>query len=371
MAINLLNLEPVKASTDLSSYASFIYGIPKIGKTTFVHDLYGDDVLFIATEKRHKVLTGAYVQYISSWVEYTTIMGQLRNPKLKDRFKVVVIDTVENLYEMLEKYILAKYNKTEFGQVDWGKDWTDLKKSWKDGITMPERLGYTPCFVSHATQITAKIPVSGILESKVDSEIMTLKEDKKSNEKYYEYTRYVPDLKDKVMAPINKMVDNILFMTNTIDTNGEEQRVIHLRDSLQWQAGSTFTGIDPVIPLDAKAYNDAVERALGLIDPSQTKSERETLSIDKPKYDFDKVMKKAKSLGVKFHKAGQMNALNRIVDEVFGAGQKLTEATKDQIEPLVVAVARMEEAYKEIDKKLKAEAKAKATKEDKTEEKEA
>ena len=41
MAINLLNLEPIKASTDLASYTSFIYGVPKIGKTSFVHKLYG------------------------------------------------------------------------------------------------------------------------------------------------------------------------------------------------------------------------------------------------------------------------------------------------------------------------------------------
>lgn len=341
--IDLLNLQPVKASTDLSSYTSFIYGIPKIGKTTFIHKLYGDRVLFIATEKRHKVLVGANVQYVSSWIEYLTVLAQLRNPKIKERFDVVAIDTVENLYRMLESYILAKYNQTEFGQVDWGKDWVDLKNDWSNNLQMIEKLGYTPVFVSHATQITTKIPVSGILQTQVN-ENMTLKKDKKSGEQYYEFLKYVPDLKDKVMAPINKMVDNILFMTMTADEEGNECRVIHLRETLQWQAGSTFEGIDPVIPLDAEAYKQAVENAINKIDPSQLKDEKESVGLEEQQeLDFEELMKEAKELGVKFHKAGRMEEVQRIVDEVFGAGNKLTEAKKTQVQPLYIAVQKMKE----------------------------
>lgn len=343
MAIDLLNLEPVKASTDLASYTMFIYGIPKIGKTTFVYNLYGDRVLFVATEKRHKVLVGANVQYISSWVEYLQVLSQLRNPKVKEKFDVIAIDTVENLYKMLEEYILAKYGKTEFGQVEWGKDWVDLKNDWQKNIQKIERLGYTPVFIAHATQVTTKIPASGILKEQVN-DTMTLKKDRKTGEEYYEFIKYVPDLKDRVMAPINKMVDNILFMTITADEDGKEHRVIHLRETLQWQAGSTFEGIAPVIPLDAEAYKKAVEDAINKIDPAYLKDERESLGIEQQEeLDYDKLMKEAKELGVQFHKAGRMDEVNRIVEEVFGAGNKLTDATKEQVQPLFVAVQKMKE----------------------------
>jgi len=342
MAINLMDLEPIKASTDLSSYTAFIYGIPKIGKTTFIHKLYGSRVLFIATEKRHKVLVGANVQYVSTWTEYLTVLAQLRNPKIKEKFDVVAIDTVENLYQMLEQYILAKYNKTEFGQVDWGKDWTDLKKDWKDGLQMIEKLGYTPVFVSHATQVNVKIPVAGILQDQVN-ETMTLVEDKKTKEQYYEFTKYVPDLKDKVMAPINKMVDNILFMTLTTDERLQEHRVIHLRETLQWQAGSTFTGIAPVVPLDAEAYKKAVSDAIDLIDDSQKKEERESTGMQEETLNFNELMDEAKEIAFKLHQAGRMDEVQRIVDETFGAGNKLTDATKHQAQPLFIAVQKLKE----------------------------
>lgn len=342
MAINLMDLQPVKASTDLSSYTSFIYGTPKIGKTTFVHKLYGDRVLFIATEKRHKVLVGANVQYVSSWMEYLTVLAQLRNKKLQDKFDVIAIDTVENLYQMLEAYILSKYNTTEFGQVDWGKDWVDLKNDWKNNIQMIEKLGYSPLFISHATQILTKIPVSGMLQEDVN-ETMTLKEDKKTKEKYYEFMKYAPDLKDKVMAPINKMVDNILFMTVTADEHMQEHRVIHLRETLQWQAGSTFTGIAPVVKLDADAYRQAVSDAIALIDDSQKKDEKESTGMEYEELDFDALMKEAREIALHFHNANRMDEVQRIVDETFGAGNKLTDANKHQVQPLFIAVEKMKE----------------------------
>lgn len=343
MAINLMELEEVKASTDLSSYTKFIYGIPKIGKTTFIYKLYGKRALFIATEKRHKVLVGAKVQYVASWVEYLQVLAQLRNPKIREQYDVVVIDTVENLYAMLEAYILAKYGTTEFGEVDWGKDWVDLKKDWKDGLQNIEKLGYTPVFVSHATQVTTKIPVAGMLQEQVD-ETMTLKKDKKTGEQYYEFLKYVPDLKDKAMAPINKMVDNILFMTIATDQNMQEHRVIHLRETLQWQAGSTFEGIAPVVLLDAEAYKKAVSDAIGLLDESQLKEEKESVGLQEEELDFDAIMAEARDLGMQFHNAKRMDDLQRIVNETFGAGMLLTEAKKHQVQPLFVAVQKMKEA---------------------------
>lgn len=348
MAINLLDLQPVKASSDISSYSNFIFGVPKIGKTTFVSRLYGDRVLFLATENRHKVLIGAHVQNIKTWSDYLSVMSQLRTKKeLKDRYDVVAVDTVENLYKMLELHILAKYGTTEFGQVEWGKDWTDLKKGWVDGLQKIEKAGYTPVFIGHAIKETVKIPKSGMLESAID-ETMTLKTDKKSKEEYYEFQKFVPDLKEKVMAPINKMVDNILFMNMTVDSEMNEQRVIHLRESLQWQAGSTFEGITPVIPLDAEAYKKALKDAIDLIGEDQKVSEKHENDFAKAdSADFDDLMKRAKELGGILAKAGRMEELTRTIEKVFGPGKKLMDARKDQTGTLQEAILQLEDLTQE------------------------
>ena len=41
MAINLLNIQPHKVSTDLTGYITYIYGAPKTGKTTLATQMPG------------------------------------------------------------------------------------------------------------------------------------------------------------------------------------------------------------------------------------------------------------------------------------------------------------------------------------------
>lgn len=345
--IDLKKITPNKVSTDLSSYSAFIYGEVKVGKSSLVHELYGDRVLHIMTEKRYKALDGAFVQYVSSWSEYLQVMRQLKDKQIQERFDVVSVDTVDNLYGFLEKFVAAKYQENSVGERDdlWGGDWTDLRNMWKDGLMKIEQAGYTPVFVSHAIQTTVQIPKSGILESEA-AEIINGKEvlNKKDGQNYIEFTKYVPDLKDKVMAPINKMVDNILFLSQTVDETGQEQRVIHLRESMQWLAGSTFKNIKSPIPLSAKAYQKAVEDAINAV-PAESRKEEQFSDKDivNEKPDFDDLMSEAKSIALAMNKSGKMDRVTAVVEKVFGINAKLTEATPEQLEQLFEAVQLMEE----------------------------
>lgn len=349
--IDIFNIEPVVVPTNPSDYSSLIYGLPKIGKTTLIHDLYKGRVLMLMTEKRFKALAGANVQYISSWPEYLQVMAQLRNPKAQELYDVVSVDTVENLYEMLETFIAGKYNESKVGERQdiWGADHIELRKTWKQGLKLIEQAGFTPNFVSHAIQVMVRIPKSGMLETEYDETIMNVVKDKKDGLDYVEFEKYVPDLKDKVLAPINKMVDNIMFLTTTADQTGQEHRVIHMRDTLQWQAGSTFKDIQTPIALSADALKAAIVAAIGEI-PDEFKSDDKNIltndSSNEAEFDFDKLMAKAKKLAVKFHKADRMDIVTFIVEKYFGLGEKLTSATPTQVQLLSVAVNELENAIK-------------------------
>lgn len=347
MAINLLNIEPNKVSTDATSYSLFIYGPPKSGKTTFIHNLYGKRVLFLATEDRHKALPGAMVQRITSWNDYLQALGQARNPKVKEMFDVIAIDTVENLYAMLEKFVAAKYSENTVGERDdlWGKDWSDLKNNWRDGLRMIENLGYTPCFVAHATQTIQKVPVISTNQDDAEKANAKLVKDKKTDEEFYEVEKWTPDLKDKVLAPVNRMVDNILFLNFAADENGNESRVIHLRETLQWQAGTTFPDIRPVIPATADEYQNAIQEALSKYNLEDTKEERANRVLDEQITTevFNSKMDEAKKLAVEFHKANRMDEVNNIVSEVFGLDKKLTDAKINQYPLVSLVVDRLNE----------------------------
>ena len=346
---SIFNIAPNKVPTRPEDYSTFIYGPPKIGKTTLAYDMFKQRGLFIATEDRHKALPGAMIIRVKSWVDYLTVMGQLRQPQAKELYDTIIVDTAENLYGMLEKYVAAKWKEKTVGERDdlWGKDWTDLRIMWKDGLMMISDAGFVPVFISHATQNTVQIPASGVLDSDLAGstvEKKTVKDKKSGTEsEVYEFLKYQPDLKDKVMGPINKMVDNILFVNTTLNTTtNEEQRVIYLRDTLQWQAGSTFEGIDPIIPLSAAAYRSAVQRAIAKIDKDQT-TDVSTRHKETEEIVFADVMKEVTEYAKGFHAAKQMEEITQISNDVFGLGNKITQATEDQAELLVSALEKIKD----------------------------
>lgn len=350
---NIFEITPNVVPTDPTEYSTFIYGVPKIGKSTLAYEMYKERGLFIATEDRHKALPGAMVIRVTTWVEFLTIMGQLRQPNAKDLYDVVILDTIENLYGMLEKFVAVKYKEKTVGERKdiWGADWVDMKKMWKEGLNMIPEAGFIPCFIAHATEQVVQIPASGVLQSDLEGATVELKvvqdkDDKSKTLEVYEFQKYMPDMKDKVFAPINKMVDNILFANTTLDVStGQEQRVLYLRDTLQWMAGSTFKDIDPIIPLDAKEYTKAVKRALGKVDKKQTT--KESVRKVKEELNYKEIMSKVKNAGTAFHKAGKLDKLNAISESVFGLGEKMTDASEAQVELLSLALNMIEEKAKD------------------------
>lgn len=337
------DIKTVKVSADPAQYSTFVYGPVKIGKSTFVHKMFGDRVLMVMTEMRDRGLTGAKTIPINSWSEYLQLGRLLKKPEMKERFDVIAIDTVDNLLDMLNKYVADKYQESVLGEKPgiFGKDWSESKKLWNSGLQIIQQCGYTPYFIGHSQQKTIQIPVSKELEKK-KNQLGSFSEVQNKGVSYLEFEQYQPDLPERSMNPINKMVDQILHLDNMIDENGEMQRVIHTRQSLQWIAGSTFSTMAPVVKLEPGQYKKALQAAID--------AAGETNKTDDPYYtpekddNFSDLMAHATELGTKLHEADKDAELKDIVVATFGADHKLMDATPSQTEQLKVAIMKMEEA---------------------------
>lgn len=343
---SLKNIKPVQISTNVSDYSMLVYGPSKVGKTTFVYDLYKEKVLFLATEDRHKALAGAHVQPISSWADYESVLSALNDDDLKEQYDVVAIDTVENLYDMCEKSILKKYRVKNLNDVAWGKAHGDLKSTWKTKINMISKIGYQPCFIAHSIQKTVRVPVSQMLPTAVDNKAMELKKGEDGEEDFYEYNRFTPDLREKILSPINKNVDNILFINNGVDVNGHEKRVIYLRGSLYFEAGNTFRNVVNHTDLSAEAYKKAIENAIAEY-PDYLQAE-ESFSKDKQfmkedgDWNFDKLKEETTKVASELNKLGKISDVHTVTEDVFGMGISIQrDVTPDQAELLEVVLIKL------------------------------
>lgn len=337
---DLLNIEGNQVPTDAKSYSTFVYGYPKTGKTTFINDLYGEKVLFLATERRHDAIPNAHVINIDSWAEFLKVMKLLKDPKLHEKYDAIALDTVSRFEAYCEQYVLSDLNIEDLSDLGWGKGFNSYNKELEKGLSLIEKSGYTPIFISHAKSETKKVLVSEATDEEKGVDGATVvKEDGKQ---YVEYQKTVPDIKTKFFNMINRIADNILFLDLSVDSKGLEHRKIFYRDNLTHLAGATFRHMPETTDLSADAYSDAVKKAIeseGTDNIVEGKREQ-SKGVE---YDFDSIMKEIAELGKQLQKDGKANERQKVIEEVLGKGRKVKDLDESQAEIASVLVDKLKE----------------------------
>lgn len=316
--LDLTQISPQKVSTDLATYTSMLYGMPKVGKSTFYFELFGKRAIFARTEKGSKAIPGLMGQDIANWSDFMKFKMQLKRKEVRALYDAVVIDTYDNLCIYLERYIKNKYGVDKLNEANggWGEGQNEFTETLMMNLNEIESYGYTIHFISHVATKTEKIP--GTEE---------------------EYEKYIPATKKRGMEVATKMVDNILFGYLTVDPETkQEKRALYTRESLHFQAGTRFKHLKSPLPFSAKAYQDAVNEAIGQYDPEDVKSEVESNVVESQELNFEDLMKEATQIAVAKHKEGRIAEVTAIVEKYLGVGKLLKEATPKQVETVSVIV---------------------------------
>ena len=326
---DLENLEGFKVSRDLGSYTSLIYGVPKIGKTSFAYKMFGQEALFLAFEQGYKTLGGIKVADITKWSDLGKLNKDLKKETVKAKFKVLVIDTADIMDKLAKDYILSSNGIDDMSKLPFGKAYElkdnimfNMIKSWQD-------MGYGIMFISHAKEVKIKIEIND-----------------------EETTKFQPSMERRTLGIISKMCDIIGFgyLVNNEETNKEE-RVLFLRESLRVQAGTRFKYMPSSVPLEAKAFNDALTKAIEMQEnenPDFMTDERIGSVIDTDLI-FEDIMELIVDLVKnKLSPAGHMNEVTKIVETHLGVGSKVTEAVKGQVESCDMILTELENLVVEL-----------------------
>ena len=159
--LNLLDIMPHQVSRDLRGYSVFFYGEPKSGKTTIATKFPRH--LLLAFEKGYNAIPGAMAQPINSWGEFRKVLKQLKDPKVRERFETIIIDTADIAYDLCEKYICANAKRADGGygvdsvaDIPFGKGYTMVAKEYDECLRSIVQMDYGLVLISHAVDKTFK-----------------------------------------------------------------------------------------------------------------------------------------------------------------------------------------------------------------------
>ncbi len=197
--------KPSKAIVDFLAYTLFVYGPPKIGKSSlFKHAGY----FYMAFEKGLKALP-VYKRYIKSWDDFLEYLELLENAceNKECLYNGVVVDTAEKMFDQCLAYVCEKYGMEHPADEEYGKGWERLKREFTRAIVRLEDLPVPVAYISHSQTSTIS----------------------KRNTK--DATRISPKLSGTARHALLSQVDMIIYVGYS-QSDGETRRIYMLGSEL-------------------------------------------------------------------------------------------------------------------------------------------
>jgi len=158
MIPNLVDLEPNKVSIDLGQYSQVWMGDTGCGKTTtmmhFLKELNPErEPFFLEFENRFENIPGIMAIKINTMSDFKSVIGQLKNPKLKEKYSCIIIDTLDKYEEFCERYVLENRDGEILKDVGGFGEGSLRFKSALRNIGVLQNLGYTVHEIAQSSHI--------------------------------------------------------------------------------------------------------------------------------------------------------------------------------------------------------------------------
>ena len=321
---NLLDLTPNKVSVDLTQYSTVLMGDTGVGKTTtlmkFLKELVPDkEPFFLEFEDRFQNIPGIMAVKIDTMSDFKSIIGQLRNPALKEKFSCIVIDTLDKYEEFCERYVLENRDAEILKDVGGYGEGSLRFKSALRNIGVIQSLGYTVHFIAQSSH-------SKDFDTKKESDSLKL------NKNTFSYCR------------------EAAFLVGYMYSDAKGERFITFKKSDKYpDLKDTFGLPDKVNVKDLKSvWTKAVEDLGG-----DFTTKEKTIDKTAPVEDFESIKSKGIELGGLLASNGHLAEATAVLQKNLGLDEngnvKMFDTLRDtQLDLTKVIVMELEELIKKF-----------------------
>lgn len=316
--VNLLELDVVKVSKDINDYSLMLTAPTGYGKTPFLAELYGDRALILSFENSQKGIAGAHAVQIDSYETLSFYLSQLQNPQVREKFDVIIIDTLFLLDYACEKSVTDAYGKDLLGDcLKWNKAYKIVDKRFLTVIKTLQKMNYTVVYVCHPAEKKVKAPNG------------------------QEYTKIEPKVSDRIKDLLLPEIDIRLFASY----DNEGNKVIYTQGTPFFDARCRVGEMDQVIPFNAQALREAfavgIDRKIVNKELIVDNIERKNIAIDNER-SFAEVVEELMNLGQELGTIGLGNKAQAIVDAELGCdddgNQRTLNTVNEKMKPALEVI---------------------------------
>ena len=330
--MDLLNIQPHKVSKDLKGYIITFYGEPKSGKTSTAVQF--PNHLLLAFEKGYNTIPGAMAMPMNKWSDLIIALRQLATQEVKDKFSNIIVDTADIAYELCEKHILSREGVQNIKDIPFGAGYGMVEKEFDTRMREISQLGYGLILISHSTDKTF------------------------TDETGQEYNRIVTTLDKRANKIVTRMSDIIGYSRSVPAENGGEEVRLFMRGTNRFMAGSRFRDVPEIgyeFPTSivfnytnlVNTISEAVEALEKQYGASAVTDEVSNLNVvEEDKREVEDIVQEFNDL------AGRLMTVDSdyygprivgIVEEVLGAGAKISEVTPAQADLAELALVQLKD----------------------------
>lgn len=322
--LDIFNVKPHEVSRDLKGYSVLLYGEPKSGKTTTASKF--PKSLIIAFEKGYAAIPGVRAIPVNSWSDFLKIVRQLKDPKAKEAYDTIVIDTADIAWDYCEKYICNVNGVDAINKIPYGGGYSQTSKEFDEKIRSIVQMDFGLVLISHSTDKNF------------------------TSETGEEFSKIVPTLPSRARLICGRLCD-IIGYSRGVETEEGNKTLLFMRGTPRFEAGSRFKYTPDYIQFSYKNLVEAIGEAID----KQSKEEDGNYFVDEklnihqenlPEFDFDALMKDFQTITSAFVKKDAAKygpRITEIVDRHLGKGKKASEMSRDQGELLDIIVYELKE----------------------------
>lgn len=326
--VDIFNPQVSVVAKGLEGKCVLVYSTNNCGKTFVASHL--DKPYFIMCESGLNALSGVKYNRVNNWADFKKLVKQFTSKatvdKAKELYHTIVIDEVYASSIYCQDYVCAVYGDGALTLADSPDPRKNLWKIYETEyfrtINLLLSCGYTVMFIAHEQE------KDGYIYPKGDK---------------------------RCLSPIIDNCDFVIYLTgNGVDEDGNVLlSTAHFAGTDRFFARSRFSEcVTEITPYTAenleKVIIDAIEAeekksGIKAVDYQEQKEQNTSIALD-----YDGLMDELQSIGQRFADNGYMDLLTEIVEDTLGAGGKVSQCTKKQIQAMAIILDDLKEKAKEL-----------------------